>query len=176
MKKISKQTSLKELALIVCDCLKQDKIDAVLTGGAVVSIYTSNKYQSFDLDFISYASSEKITASLAKIGFKKMKGRYYCHSQSDFFVEFPSGPISIGNKPIKKFNEISTEDGFLKLLTPTHCVMDRLAAYYYWNDQESFDQAIMVARNYEIDIEEIKAWSEEEQMVVKFDFFLKNIA
>ena len=38
MRKIDKDTSLKDLALIVCGTLKKHNIDAVLTGGAVLSI------------------------------------------------------------------------------------------------------------------------------------------
>lgn len=55
MNEISNTTTLKELALIVCSRLKDDGIDAVLTGDAVVSIYTQNQYKSFDLDFVSHA-------------------------------------------------------------------------------------------------------------------------
>ena len=47
MIQISKKTTLKEFALIVGKILKDANINAVLTGGAVVSIYTDNKYQSF---------------------------------------------------------------------------------------------------------------------------------
>ncbi len=42
--KIYRNQHVKELAQTVCCSLKQDNIDAVLTDGAVVSIYTSNKY------------------------------------------------------------------------------------------------------------------------------------
>lgn len=53
---IDKTTSLRELTLIVSTELKRMNIDTVLVGGAVVSIYTNNEYESGDLDFISYAS------------------------------------------------------------------------------------------------------------------------
>jgi len=160
--------------MIVCTCLKQDQIDAVLTGGAVVSIYSENKYQSDDLDFITFASKKEISNSLDRIGFKETKGRYYIHSESDFIVEFPSGPLSIGNKPVKKFNEIILKECYLKLLTPTHCVMDRLAAYYFWNDMQSLDQAILVSKHHEIDLDEIETWSIDEDMLKRFvNFKLK---
>jgi hypothetical protein len=35
-------------------------MSAVLVGGAVVSIYTNNKYESYDLDFISPDDHVKI--------------------------------------------------------------------------------------------------------------------
>lgn len=51
MSKITSKTTLKELAFIVGKVLKDCSIDAVLVGGAVVSIYSDNKYESSDLRF-----------------------------------------------------------------------------------------------------------------------------
>jgi len=34
----------------------------------------------------------------------------------------------------------------LCLLTPTDCVKDRLAAYFFWNDLQSLGQAVMVVK------------------------------
>jgi hypothetical protein len=174
MSTISEQTTLKELALLVGSCLKEDGIDAVLTGGAVVSIYTENQYQSFDLDFISHSSVREITASLKKIGFTRTKGRYYIHPNSDFYVEFPAPPIAVGHKPLKHFNEITTNSGYLKLLTPTQCVMDRLAAFYHWNDLQSLEQAVLVAESHEIGFNEIEEWSIAEGMLEKFNHFREH--
>ncbi len=171
MSDITGKSSLKDVALIVCSHLREDGIDAVLTGGAVVSIYTENAYESFDLDFISHTPVSRISESLAKIGFKKTKGRYYVHPQTDFYVEFPSPPVAVGNTPLVHFNEIETESGFLKLLTPTQCVMDRLAAYYYWDDKQSLEQAILVAKSHEISTKEIEEWSEAEGMLEKYGLF-----
>ena len=117
MTEISKDTSLLDLAMIICAHLKQDDIDAILTGGAVVSIYTDNKYQSYDLDFITHSPFSEVTRSLSEIRFKKTEGRYYSHPDTDFFIEFPSPPVAVGNKPLTRFNEIHSEKGYLKLLT-----------------------------------------------------------
>ena len=174
MNGISKTTPLRDLALIVCSRLKEDGIDAVLTGGAVVSLYTENQYESFDLDFISFSSISEISESLSKLGFKRTKGRYYTHPKTEYFVEFPSAPVMVGNKPLKKFNEITTETGYLKLLTPTQCVMDRLAAFYYWNDLQSLEQAILVANSHEIEFKEIEEWSDNEGMMKKYGIFRKK--
>jgi len=175
MNEISSITTLKDLALIVCLNLKLDGIDAVLTGGAVVSIYTENQYKSFDLDFISHAPASEISDSLSKLGFKKTKGRYYVHPETDFFIEFPSPPVAVGNKPVKEFHEIHTDSGYLKLLTPTQCVMDRLAAYYHWNDQQSLEQAIAVAKSQQINFKEVEEWSKEEGMVSKYELFFRTV-
>ncbi len=41
-------------------------------------------------------------------------------------------------------------------------IMDRLAAYFWWNDQQSWDQALMIARSQVIDWEDLRAWAAEE--------------
>ncbi len=54
---------------------------------------------------------------------------------------------------------IKFETGELKLLTPTDCVRDRLCAYYYWNDLQTLEQAVMVSKKHKVDLEIIKQWS-----------------
>lgn len=174
MTTIDSLTSIKTLAMMVCRQLKEDGIDSVLTGGAVVSIYTNNQYESYDLDFITHSTISKIKNSLSKLGFERGKGRHFIHPNTDFFVEFPSPPLTVGNRPLKRFNEIRSSVGYLKLLTPTHCVMDRLAAFYQWNDRQCLDQAVLVTKSNKIDFNEIEQWSREEGMTTKFEIFQKE--
>ena len=173
MKRITNETTLKELALIVCGTLKKSGIEAVLTGGAVVSIYTENRYRSNDLDFISSAPMKDIEKALAAIGLVRNKGRYFTHPDTELFVEFPAPPLAVGDRPVTEFNELTTRSGYLKLLTPTYCVMDRLAAFYFWNDRQSLEQALMVARAHPVDMKEIERWSKTEGMTAKFNEFRK---
>jgi hypothetical protein len=35
----------------------------------------------------------------------------------------------------------------------------RLAAYYHWKDRQSLEQAILIARDHDIDMEEVGRWS-----------------
>jgi hypothetical protein len=49
---MKKGMNLEELAQYTYGGLKEDGIDVTLSGGACVSIYTCNAYQSGDLDFI----------------------------------------------------------------------------------------------------------------------------
>ncbi len=51
--RIDEKTSLDDLAHLICGTLAAHGIDAVLSGGAVVSLYTHNGYLSYDLDFIT---------------------------------------------------------------------------------------------------------------------------
>ena len=52
MAKITSRTTLMQVAAIISNALQKDGIPATLSGGAVVSIYTDNAYQSKDLDFL----------------------------------------------------------------------------------------------------------------------------
>ena len=62
----------------------------------------------------------------------------------------------------------------MRLITPTDSVKDRLIAYYAWNDDRSLEQAILVAINNDIDLENVKAWSEKEQELEKYEHFLEG--
>lgn len=66
-----KSIGIKELAAIVSDKLNESGIDAILVGGACVSIYTKNKYLSSDLDFVSSASIKEIAPVLLELGFER---------------------------------------------------------------------------------------------------------
>ena len=169
--KIRKKTDIQAVASIVCDCLLKHGVDAVLSGGAVVSIYTNNEYESKDLDFISSCDIKTIERALIEIGFLKSSGRHFTHPETEYFVEFPKPPLSIGNMPIKEWSTQNNKAGKLQLLTPTHSVMDRLAGYFHWNDKQNLDQALMVAKKHPIKIREIEEWSKSEGEIEKFEVF-----
>ena len=52
---IGEETTLIELATRVSEALESAGIVATLSGGGAVSIYTENRYQSSDLDFVTTA-------------------------------------------------------------------------------------------------------------------------
>jgi hypothetical protein len=60
-------------------------------------------------------------------------------------------------------------------LSPTDCVKDRLSAYYYWNDRQSLEQAILIAQENEVDVDDIRRWSIEEGNLAKFEDFISKI-
>lgn len=165
-----KNISLEEFANLISKELNNNNIKAVLVGGACVSIYTNNRYQSLDLDYISPNSVGDIEKVLKKIGFyRKGKFRHYEHDDCPFYIEFPPGPIALGNEfPITKFNTINN----IILLTPTDCIKDRLAAFYHWHDEQSLQQALLVAQAQQIDLNEIKKWSINEKSEEKLNKFL----
>jgi len=117
------------LLLLFSSKLDENGINAILVGGACVSIYTKNKYLSSDLDFVSTSSIKEIFPVLAKLGFNRKSSRHFERKGYPFFVEFVAPPAAIGDEPVKK-NILMTRTGNIILLTPTDSVKDRLAAYY----------------------------------------------
>jgi len=159
MKQI-KDMSLEELAAFVNTHLRNNNIDCVLSGGACVSIYSKNHYQSFDLDFIEsfFYNRSKIIKALEKIGFIE-ENRYFKSLETDIFIEFPKGPLAVGNEAVKEVVEKTFSTGKLKLISSTDCIKDRLSGYYHWNDNQCLEQAILVSKNNVIDLNEIERWS-----------------
>ena len=168
-----KSISIKELAAIVSNKLNESGIDAILVGGACVSIYTKNKYLSSDIDFVSAASIKEISPVLLDLGFERKSSRHFEKKRLPFFYRVCFSPAALGSEPVKETNVLKTRLGDIILLTPTDSVKDRLAAYYHWNDPQALEQAMLIARSQKISLREVKRWSEKEGQKVKYNFFLK---
>ena len=128
-----------------------------------------------DLDFITLSSIELVQKALYEIGFVRSPGRHFSHPETDILVEFPPGPLAIGDTPVSSTRRMKVGNNVLSLLTSTQCVMDRLAAYYHWDDQQALEQALLVARQHELDLDEIRVWSEHEDMSLKYGKFLNEL-
>jgi hypothetical protein len=176
MKKQIKDMDLKELGGLICDALIAKDIHVVLSGGSCVEIYSRGEYTSWDLDLINQYNEQfkKIHAVMKELGFKE-HNKYFVHDDTKFFIEFPSGPLGVGDAPVENIAEIDTEAGVLRLLTPTDCIKDRLAAYYHWDDEQSLQQAIWVAQQNEYDLQSIKEWSIKEGSEAKYTIFESNL-
>lgn len=171
-----KGLSLKDFAIVISDYLIKNGIEVILTGGACVSIYTDNKYMSYDLDFvlISYNKQKLVKKLLLGLGFSE-ENRSFRHDDIEYFIEFVPPPLSVGEEPVKEIFEIKKGKHILKLLSPTECVKDRLIAFYHWDDRQSLEQAILVCRDNKVNLEEIKRWSVNEGMNPKYDIFLARL-
>jgi hypothetical protein len=158
-------TTIAELAARVSQTLEAAGITATLSGGAAVSIYTYNEYESKDLDFVTAERRESLAAALAPLGFVLASDRrHFTHKGTELFLEFPAAPLQFGNR-IVQHNDVpvlQTPWGPLRVVTPTLCVMDRLAAFWHWQDRQSWDQAVLVARHTEVDYETLSVYAAEE--------------
>lgn len=163
--------SLKDLAGFISEALRKKGIDTVLVGGACVTIYSENRYQSYDLDFVTYEDMKLVRRALSELGFIEKNG-YFQHADCPWFVEFVSPPVAVGNEFIQKFDKLKTPLGTIKLLRPVDSVKDRLSSYYYWNDKQGLMQAINICLEQKVNLEEIKEWSIRENQENKFRAFL----
>ena len=167
MAEITQNTSLQELAAIISQELEAKGIVATLSGGAAVSMYTNNRYQSYDLDFVSSAATAKLANAVHDLGFVATAGkRLFAHPLTPWLLEFPAGPLGFGARVVDAsgIEAIDTPFGPLRVITPTLCVMDRLAAFVHWRDRQCYEQATWVALNHAIDWSDLQAWAFEEGM------------
>lgn len=166
-----KNITLEDLAGYLSEELRKDGIDMILVGGACVTIYSNNRYQSYDLDFVTYEDLKKIKKALEKLGFRQ-RAKYFLHEDCPWVVEFVSPPVAVGNEPIQTFSYVKTNLGTVKLLQPVDSVKDRLASFYHWSDLQGLEQAIDICLEINnIDFTELKRWSEGEGFLEKYDEF-----
>jgi hypothetical protein len=81
----------------------------------------------------------------------------------------------VGDERVERVTERKTVAGTLRLLSPTDCVKDRLAASFHWNDRQSLEQAILVAQAQQIDLEDVRRWSSAEGNDTKFRVFEQSL-
>lgn len=151
---INASTSAIELAARVSQILEHAGIVATLSGGGAVSIHTANRYQSQDLDFVTSQRRKHLLAALAPHGFELARDRrHFTHPRTVFVLEFPAAPLAFGGQVVAQDDipQMQTEWGPLRVITPTQCVMDRLAAFWHWHDRQSWDQAVWVATDHDVD-------------------------
>ncbi len=154
---------MQEIAALVSEALEAAGITAVLGGGGAVSQYSDNEYMTTDLDFVTVEQNKVIAPIVANLGFT-LEGKDFHHPQSRYFLEFPPGPLSFGDRYIdsSEATTLKTPYGLLRIITPTQCVLDRLAWFVHENDLQARDQAMMVACRQNIDWDDIYAWAANE--------------
>ncbi len=154
-------------------------IGSVLVGGAVVAIHTEGLYRSGDLDLVpDHFDRKQIEGVLRGLGFEPSKSRYFRHPQcSHLFLEFPRGPVEIGEEFPVVPDEIEVMGRKLRLLSPTDSVKDRLAGYIHWNSRANFEQAVLICRrqSVRVDMEQVRRWCEREGGLEAFEELVRNL-
>ena len=94
---IDEKSTVSAVALQVGATLLRRGIRAVLTGGACVSLYTRGAYHSKDVDFVLPVSVRRgeLDEAMAEAGFQR-EGDRYEHPRTALYVEFPPGPLAVG--------------------------------------------------------------------------------
>ena len=168
--------TIAELAALICESLKKEGLKATLSGGACAEIYSRKKYVTGDLDFVVnyvWPGNDKIIRKvMSTLGFEK-NGRIYLNVNElvAYSVEFPPGPLSIGEEYRIKPVELKLKTGNLSLLSPTDSAKDRLAGYFYGSDAQCLEQALMICRMNNVEIKNIREWAKKEGRPEKFKEF-----
>ncbi len=169
---ITENTTLVELAAIVSNALERAGIVATLSGGAAVSIYSENRYKSADLDFVTVAFVKELKEALEPLGFEptgRPRLSVFEHPQTNWYLEFPPAPLSFGGTYVdpSQCTLLETGLGNLRIITPTHSVMDRLIAASAWHEPQSLEQALLVVeyQHDKIDWDELDRWASAEGII-----------
>ncbi len=170
---IKADTSLREVAFMVCTALDRVGITAVLTGGSAASIWAPEAVQSHDCDFVVAFGSAKSAPGtvMYNLGFTQKGGTYF-HSRNPIAVEFPPGPLSVGAEQIERWETLVEGRNTLHVLSPTDSCRDRLAGFYHWHDYASLDQALAIANKHEVNLRVIRQWSLQEGAEAGYREFL----
>jgi hypothetical protein len=129
------------------------------------------------MDFIitGDATQAGLDRAMASVGFHCCRDRYV-HPKVPFYVEFPRGPLAIGGdheiRPVMR----SSAAGRALILSATDSCRDRLAAFYHWNDRQSLDVAVQIARHGRVDLAVIRRWSAREGFADRFTEFTAELA
>lgn len=154
-------------------------VRSVLVGGAVVAIYTEGLYRSGDLDLVpDDFSRDRLEDVLAQIGFLPSHSRYFKHPECPhLFLEFPRGPVEIGEEYPVVPAEVEVDGRTLRLLSPTDCIKDRLAGYIHWKSRANFDQAVLVAvrQSARVDLDRVREWCAREGGMAAFGEFVARL-
>jgi len=174
--KLTARSTLAETASVVGAAMRAAGIRGVLTGGGCASVQSGGIYTSRDLDFVLDGPTDQraLDAALATVGYVRQDDRYL-HPHCRFWLEFPPGPLGIGSDIAIEPAVITVEGRRILALSPTDACRDRLAAFYHWDDRQSLETAIAIAKRHRVNQARIRAWSAREGAAGKYAEFVSAL-
>ncbi|MEQ1833122.1 MAG: hypothetical protein ABL977_08695 [Candidatus Eisenbacteria bacterium] len=173
---LNARTPLTEVAVAVGDALRRHGIRGVLTGGACACLHSHGEYVSRDVDDVLPTDTPlaELDAAMAGIRFRR-DGNRYLHPRCRFFVEFPAGPLAIGQDSSPRPVLIRRGAHRTLSLSATDACRDRLAAFYHWGDRQALKVAVQIACANRVGIQRIRSWSADEGATAGFEEFLAAV-
>jgi len=173
---ISPSSTLTQVAFAVCTALHRTGYTAVLTGGSAATYYAPRAYVSRDIDFVLTLHSTGGEEALKKLGYRR-KHDFYTHPDSPFPLEFPPGPLAIGDDLVRTWKTVHRRTKVLHVLTPTDSCRDRLASFLFWKDFNGLEQALAVCRaqGARVKLKEVRDWCLREQKADEFQLFRRRL-
>ncbi len=147
-----------------------------MTGGSAATFYAPRAYVSDDIDFIVTLKGAGGEHALEQLGYRR-KGDYYVHASSRFPLEFPPGPLAIGDDFVDSWKTFRRKRQLLHVLSPTDACRDRLASFLFWNDFRGLQQALEVcqAQRRKVDLDVVRSWCLRERQAEKFQLFKQRL-
>jgi len=140
-------------------------------------IYSRGAYLSGDIDIVlsGRIQLDSLDRAMAELGFRR-RGDRYIHPRTEFFVEFPSGPLAIGRD--HEIHPIILKSGKQRVLSlsSTDSCRDRLSAFFHWQDLQSFETAVSIALKNRIHWNLVHDWSVGEGHLEEFEEFEREVA
>jgi hypothetical protein len=176
---IDENSTLQDVCYEVAEALRAMQADAVLTGGSAATIYAPDAYTSLDADFVFSRQPDRVSLenTLAAIGFRKSKTPgMFEHTKSKYTLDFPKGPLAVGGDYVRTTQTVIRHGRTLQVLTPTDCVRDRLAHFFFWDDYTALTTAVAVMQSpygSEVDFDAVRTWAEREGIKSGVDYARK---
>lgn len=160
---INRQSTLPDVCFAVCSALDRAGTTVVLTGGSAATVYAPTVYQSGDADFVITMHADDHGAEiLANLGYRR-KGQTYEHEDNPYTLEFPRGPLAVGDDLISSWETLRRDDEILHILSRTDSVRDRLMWFYLDDDRGP------------VDLAKIRNWSVREGFPDRFEDFFSRL-
>jgi len=176
---MSKVVSLRALAARISSKLNEHGVRTVLCGGSCVTVYAKGRYATRDFDFVlssSYPDSD-VAGALAELGYlpdPSVSGAF-THPDEEMVVDIRPAPPSLGDEPTGEPAVLAVGRYKLVLLSPTDCVKDRLAHFYFYRDRQGCEQAILVCLAQRVNMREVGRWSRAEGQASGFAEFRREL-
>lgn len=168
--------SLRQSIAKIREHLENAGYDPVLTGKACAAVYIGARTKPHVLEFvIKEYNINELDDAMKKIGFKSTSMNTYESKRSPFDIIFLPPPLTVGDDVVDEVVTVRARPGKIKLLNATDCVRQRLATFYRWGDDEALAEAVLVARQNDIDMELVKRWSEWEWASDRYEVFIEKL-
>jgi len=168
-------STLTDVAFVVCTALAERGFIAVLTGGSAATFHAPDAYVSRDLDFVLTLRGRLGEEALREVGYERV-GNFYQHAVVPFPLDFPPGPLAVGEDLIQQWDTHRRGPQVLHVLKPEDAVRDRLASWLFWNDLNGLEQALAVHLAHEsaVSLEALGAWAEREKQPRQFEAYAQR--
>ncbi len=174
---ISRDSSLVDVCFAVCTALDTIGTTAVLTGGSAATFYAPTAYQSRDADFVITMGNDSSNGieAMTRLGYTRT-GNIYVHESNRYTIDFPRGPLAIGEEIVQTWATFERGNRLLHVLSISDCIRDRLSWFYWYRDTSALAAAVAVATGGDIDLSAVRDWSVRVDELAAFEEFADRVA